>query len=138
MLDHSNESIYPSNVTIYEDITLERVNQTISLSQSELCLSQSFTGDINGSIRMATDLKLLKLKRSQVAFVEGVICEAFNMISQEILLNLCESRHLSILKLPTSLTRKLHENIQCHQLYRLNLPNGFCHLVIEMKTGGLN
>jgi hypothetical protein len=135
MLDHNLDKICPERITVYGDIFLEKMNSTLSLSKSEFCLKKSFAGGTNGRIRLATDLKMANLKKSQVGLIEGIICEAFNLITQEIILNLADSSNQALTKMPTTLSRTLDEEIDCHRLYRLNLPNGFCHCVLELKTG---
>lgn len=135
MLDHNLDRICPERITIYGDIFLEKMNSTLSLDKSEFCLKKSFAGGTNGRIRLATDLKMANLKKNQVGLIEGIICEAFNLITDEIILNLADSSSQPLIKMPTALNRNLDEEIDCHRLYRLNLPNGFCHCVLELKTG---
>jgi len=135
MLDHNLDIIFPDRIIVYGDIFLEKINSTLSLSKSEFCLKKIFAGSKNVRIRLATDLKMENLKKNQVGLIEGIICEAFNLITQEIILNLADSSNQPLTKMPSTLSRTLDSEIDCHRLYRLNLPNGFCHIVLELKTG---
>lgn len=137
MLDLELDRIYPDRITVYGDIFLEKLNSSLTLGMSEFCLTQSFSGGTNVRIRFATDLRFSNLKKSQVGLVEGIICEAFNLVAHEIILNLADSKNQTLIKMPSSLSRNLSGVIDCHKLYRLNLPNGFCHCVLELKTGGV-
>ncbi len=136
MLENEIVSYLPSKIIISGDIFLEKVSTKMNLTESQLCLSKTFSGGLNGRLKLATDLNFTNLKKSQIGFVEGLMCEAFNLLSQNILLSICDSSDKVLIPMPTKVWRSLSEAIDCHQLYRLNLSTGFCHCVLEFKLGG--
>lgn len=136
MEEGSIDRFCPDRITVFGDITLEKVPSQLNLTSTNLCLSQVFSGARSGQIRLATDLRFSNLDKGQVGFVEGVICEAFNILAQETLLNISESIGKPLMRMPTTVKRNLENAIRCDQLYRLNLSQGFCHCVFEVRTGG--
>lgn len=129
--------LHPKTITMYGDLSLERAENKLRFPEiSYLFFSQSFHGDMSGTITMVSDLNIRSLKRSQVGYVEGIMSEAFNMLSQEIIFNICDFQSMRLLKLPTKAAYNVRHNIHVHSIYKLNLLYGYCHCGINLELGG--
>lgn len=129
--------IYPQKITMYGDLTIERVETKINFPEiSQISFTQSFQGAMIVSVTFITDLNIKALKRSQIGYVEGIMSEAFNMLAQEIILNICDHQSLSLIKLPAKARYNFQHDMISHSVYRLNMTNGYCHCGINIQLGG--
>ena len=133
---HRRESLVPKKITLFADVTLERVTESFTFPQiSQISLVRFFSGDFHGNLRLITDLNLSNLKKSQLGFVEGALLEAFNMLSQEFFFNLTDASNISLYRLPTQTSYAYNTSGMNPFIYKLNLQNGYCHCGIEITIG---
>ena len=135
---NSSNSIFPKCIPIYGNLSLEKTESNIKFPDlSPIFFSRNFVGTLSGSIYMVTDLNINSLKKSQIGYIEGILSEAFNMLSQEIILNFSEVDSAIVMKMPTKVTWNARHQSEVHATYKLNLLNGYCHCGLEIKRGGI-
>jgi len=131
----NTEYLIPKKITLYGDVSLESINGSLYLEKSQMVLTQTFSGDLNGELKFCTDLNLANLKKGQLGHIEGIICEAFNILANEYYLNLADSHNLKIYKMPTRVQRELKSPMTSSHVYKLNFMDHYCHCVLSVTTG---